>query len=112
MTMPPKGKADYLALGDYNAVCYECGRKFKFSELKKHWQGYYVCPPHWESRHPQDFVRGVADDMTPPYTQPMPQDTFAPYCSPNGSTSITGFAVAGCWVTGYISPFFDPDVTF
>ena len=70
------GHADYLALGDYNAVCYECGRKFKASELKRHWQGYYVCPKHWEPRHPQDFVRAVPDVQTPPWTQPMPEDQY------------------------------------
>lgn len=70
------GRADYLALGDYNAVCYECGRKRKASELKKHWQGYYVCPEHWEPRQVQDFVRNVPDVQTPPWTQPMPTDTF------------------------------------
>lgn len=70
------GRADYLALGDYNAVCYECGRKFKASELKKHWQDYYVCPAHFEARQPQDFVRNVPDVQTPPWAQPMPADTF------------------------------------
>ena len=70
------GRADYLALGDHNAVCYECGRKRKASELKKHWQGYWVCPEHWEPRQPQDFVRSVPDVITPPWTQPMPADVF------------------------------------
>lgn len=71
------GRADYLELGDWNAVCYQCGRKRKASTLKKHWQGYYVCPEHWEARQPQDFVRSVPDIQTPPWAQPMPQDTFA-----------------------------------
>lgn len=71
-----KGRADYLALGDWNTVCYECGRKRKASTLKRHWQGYYVCPEHWEARHPQDFVRGVQDIVTPPWAQPMPADQF------------------------------------
>jgi len=78
MTTPPKGRADYLALGDWNVVCYQCGRKRKASYMRRHWQGYYVCPEHWEVRHPQDFVRGVADVQTPPWTQPMPPDEFVP----------------------------------
>lgn len=76
MGFPSKGKADYLALGDYNAVCYQCGRKFKASTLKRHWQGYYVCPEHWEPRQPQDFARAVPENITPPWTQPMPADDF------------------------------------
>ena len=70
------GRADYYADGDHNAVCYECGRKRKASTLKRHWQGYWVCPEHWEPRHPQDFVRNVPDIQTPPWVQSMPTDTF------------------------------------
>lgn len=70
------GRADYLELGSWNAVCFQCGRKRKASQLKKHWQGYYVCPEHWEPRHAQDFVRSVPDHQTPPWAQPMPGDTF------------------------------------
>ena len=70
-------RADYLALGDYNCVCYECGRKRKASTMKRHWQGYWVCPEHWEPRQTQDFVRNVPDVITPPWAQPMPADTFA-----------------------------------
>ena len=71
------GRADYLALGDWNCVCYECGRKRKASQMKKHWQGYWVCPEHWEPRQQQDFARAVGDNVTPPWTQPRPEvDTF------------------------------------
>ena len=60
------GRADFFEEGGWNAVCFECGRKRKASQLKKHWQGYYVCPEHWEARQPQDFVRSVPDVQTPP----------------------------------------------
>lgn len=97
------GRADYLALGDYNAVCYECGRKFKASELKRHWQGYYVCPAHFEPRQPQDFVRNIPDVQTPPWAQPMPADTFRmtePLCVENtADDSVIFYALAT--ETGY-----------
>lgn len=64
------GRPDYFKMGDWNALCWECGRKRKASSLKKHWQGYYVCPEHWEPRQPQDFVRAVPDIITPPWVQP------------------------------------------
>ena len=72
------GQADFLKLGDWNAQCFECGRKFKASQLKRHWQGYWVCPDHWEPRQPQDFVRGTKDVQTPPWTQPQPAPVFVP----------------------------------
>ena len=70
------GRAYYYAEGDYNAICYECGRKRKASTLMRHWQGYYVCVEHWEARQPQDFVRSVPDVQTPPWVQPMPAARF------------------------------------
>lgn len=100
---PGSGRADYLALGDWNAVCYQCGRKRKASQLRKHWQGYYVCPEHWEIRQPQDFVRSVPDVQTPPWVQPMPANVFLPFCSPNGQSAVPGQAEPGCVVPGYLS---------
>jgi hypothetical protein len=110
MATPPRGPADYLELGDWNAACYQCGRKFKASQLKKHWQGFWVCPQHWEARHPQDFVRSIVDNMTPPWAQP-PSDTYALFCTPNGISAIADFGVADCAINDYISPAFDPNVT-
>jgi len=80
--------------------------------MRKHWEGYYVCQEDWEVRHPQDFVRGVADKVVPPWTQPEPNDSdsFILFCTPNGITAIAGTGVAGCAVAGYISPLFDPSI--
>lgn len=90
------GKADYLSLGDWNAVCYQCGRKRKASQMKKYWEGYYVCPEHWEPRQAQDFVRGVPDNMSSPWAQPFPADQFISTCTPLGNTSLPGGALPGC----------------
>ena len=104
------GRADYYAPGDWNAVCYECGRKRKASTMLRYWQGYYVCPEHWETRQPQDFVRSIPDVQTAPWQQPI-STTFAPMCTPNGSSAVPGFAEPGCIVPGYVSPMFDANVT-
>lgn len=66
------GRADFLLLGDWNTVCYQCGFKRKSSQLVRNWQGYYVCPEHNEPRQTQDFVRGVPDNQLPPWVQPFP----------------------------------------
>lgn len=70
MSSPAKGRADYWNPGDWNVLCYQCGRKRKAGELLRYWQGYWVCPEHWEPRQPQDFVRAVSDVQTPPWVQP------------------------------------------
>ena len=65
--------------------------------MKRHWQGYYVCPEHWEVRQPQDFVRGIQDIQTPPWTQPMPADVFIQaLCTPVGNSAIPAAALPGC----------------
>lgn len=102
-------QADYYAPGDYNAQCYECGRKFKASMLRRYWQGYYLCPDHWNERQPQDFARAVRDVQTPPWSQPMPQWKFNYFCTPNGRTAIADYAVAGCAIAGFRDPAFDAD---
>lgn len=97
----------YYKPGDYNAICYECGRVRKASELRKHWQGYFVCSEHWEPRHPQDFVRGVVDNQSVPNPQPE-SDRFIPFCSMLDIQGVAGMGVAGCMVAGQkIQAFID-----
>lgn len=77
-----RGRADFLRLGDWNAVCYQCGNKRKGSTLIRHWQGYYVCREHWEPRQPQDFVTGIPDNQTVPWAQVVPATVFVYNQSP------------------------------
>lgn len=104
------GDADYFALGDWNSNCSMCGRKRKASEMVRNWQGMYRCPEHDEPRHPQDFVRGVPDVQTPPWTQEA-GISYVGVCSPNNTTGIIGWGVIGCFIVGYTSPLFDPTIT-
>lgn len=79
MPIPPKGRADYLRLGDWNANCGGCARKFKASTLRLDWKGFYKCAACWEPRQPQDFVRGVPDMMGAPWVQQYASnETLAP----------------------------------
>ena len=76
------GHADHFVLGEFNVSCYECGMKFKSSEVKKHWRGYWVCPQHWEPRQPQDFVGTQPEIERVPYAQPPTDDFVAPFPEP------------------------------
>lgn len=91
------GRADYLSLGDWNAVCFRCGRKRKASTMKKQWQGFYVCPEHWEPRHPQDFVRGVKENPSVPWSQPAQIQFVYPT---NNTSAIAGIAISGLAIAG------------
>ena len=96
--------------GDWKATCDVCGSIVKASQLRKRWDGFLVDDRCWETRHPQDFVRGVADVQAPLFTRDEPSDTFIPVCTPNKATAIVEFASPGCCVVEYISPIFDPSI--
>jgi len=70
------GHADYYKHGSHNAICDRCGGKFKGDELRKTWDGLWVCKKDWEPRHPQDFIRAVEDTSKPPYVRSEAADVF------------------------------------
>lgn len=105
MTTRYKGRADFLELGSFNAVCYRCGCKRKASSMRKQWQGFWVCPEHWEPRQAQDFVKGIQENMAPPWTQPPPADTFVPpFCTIAGQQGVSDFGVASCAIVDRVIP--------
>lgn len=91
---------NYLDLGNWNALCDSCGRKFKASQLKRRWDGLMVCEEDYELRHPSDFLRVQRERISVPWARPYPaEDTYinVPYlCTPQGTSGITNLAVAGC----------------
>jgi hypothetical protein len=92
--------ADYLALGQWNAICDRCGRKFKSSRLRKDWQGFMVCERDWEPRHPQDFVRNPHPERPPEWVRPPQADIFVEMCTLEGQQAIPGMAIPGCAIPG------------
>lgn len=102
------GKADYYTPGTWNTICFQCGFKRKASDMRRHWQGYYVCPEHWEMRQPQDFVRAIPDVQTPPWEQLRPAYTFVNSCTLNTMSAVPGQAEPGCMIPGYLSSGFIP----
>ena len=58
MKREPKNNYVYA---DHNAICDRSGFKVKFSELRREWTGHYVRESQWESRHPQDLLKGKKD---------------------------------------------------
>ena len=65
------------SLGKWLVICDRCGRKRVNDEVAKEWTGVIVCKDTcFETRHPQDFVRGTEDKQTVPFTRPEPADQF------------------------------------
>ena len=51
------------------------GFKVPLSRLRKDWQGLYTVSP--DVRNPQDFLRGIKDNMALPYSSPEVANQFA-----------------------------------
>jgi hypothetical protein len=81
-------------------ICDRCGFKYHSMQLKKEWNGLMTCSTCWEPRHPQDFVKAVPEEKTPPWTRPEATDTYVPICYLDGLSGYAGLGVAGCMIAG------------
>ena len=65
MGMRGDGFKPYIVMSDYNAICDQCGFKYKRSSggLRLQWNRILTCPKCYEDRQPQDFVRGLKEHM-------------------------------------------------
>jgi len=70
---------NHLLLGNWNALCDSCGRKFKALDLQKRWDGLMVCREDFEQRHPQDLLKVQREKIAVPWSRPYAaEDTFIP----------------------------------
>lgn len=69
-------KKNHYIPHDWNAVCDVCSKKIKASESRLRWDGFLVCRDDYEIRHEQDFVKSKLDQITVPYTRPVPEYVF------------------------------------
>jgi hypothetical protein len=74
--------------GDWKALCDQCGRQVKASDLRQRWDGLKVDDRCWEPRQPQDFVRGVPDYQAPPFTRPEPEWLFVDIVQQNDNLKV------------------------
>jgi hypothetical protein len=56
--------------GDFYRICEVCGFQCRSSQTFKRWDGLWVCEADFETRHPQDFVRGRKDNQNVPDPRP------------------------------------------
>jgi hypothetical protein len=73
------GNADYFRNGDWNAICDQCSRKFKASQLVRDGQtrgALRVCLTCYDPLHPQELMRPVADPKPIPWSRPDSPPVF------------------------------------
>jgi len=101
-------KPSYVS-GQWNFTCDLCGKLEKSGKAMKTWDGRYVCSRHREVRNPQDFVRGVKDDQTVPWSRPEPPDQFITIqCTMQSNNAIPSYGVPGCMIPSYVNTAFTP----
>jgi len=100
-----------LILGNYNALCDSCGRKFKALDLKKRWDGLLVCQEDYELRHESDFLRVQKEKISVPFSRPYPaEDTFLGYiCSVWGRFGMADIGTADCARADIADPTANPN---
>lgn len=62
--------------GDYYVICDVCGFRYRARETRMRWDNLRVCDADFETRHPQDFVKGKRDKQRVDNARPEPPDTF------------------------------------
>jgi len=89
---------NHLILGNWNALCDVCGRKFKALDMQKRWDGLMVCKEDFEIRHPSDFLRVQREKISVPWVRPYPsEDTFiAQQCTYEGLSAQPALCMPGC----------------
>lgn len=77
--------------GDWWVIDDVTGLKVRASDTAEQWDGQLVRKKYFEERHPQDFVRGIKDDMMAPFSRPRAVDVFVGPLI----TTLTADAAAG-----------------
>ncbi len=89
---------NHLELGNWNALCDSCGRKFKALDLQRRWDGLMVCKEDYEIRHPSDFLRVQTEKIAVDFVRPYPEeDVFITYfCSIRETNGKADIGTADC----------------
>jgi hypothetical protein len=86
----------YFKKGSHNIICDVCGGKFKFSEVRKRWDGLIVCANDFETDHPQKYIRVRESGLAVPVIRDRPEDVFTFVCDPWTSSGYADFTTADC----------------
>lgn len=62
--------------GNWTVVDDRTGFRLLNTQMQFEWNGLLVWDKVWEQRQPQDYLRGIPDNMSVPYSRPMQQPQF------------------------------------
>lgn len=91
-------------LGHHLVQCDYSGWKCWDDEVIETWDGHIVHKKFFEERHPQDFVRGQADDQTVDPSRPEGALVETLSCNAEGRQGVAGLGTSGCAIAGLDLP--------
>lgn len=83
------GTKKHFRMGSFYRICDRTGFATRAEDTQMEWNNLIVDRRVFESRQPQDFVRGVSDNQTVPYARPRSPNVFV------GSSTLAQFQVYG-----------------
>ena len=81
---------NYYKRGTWYVICDRCGGKFRSDQVKKTWDGFYVCNKDYESRHIADFIRAPKPIRPLPWTRPDVASNTDVSVGPTYDSDVTG----------------------
>lgn len=89
---------NYYKHGEWNIICFVCGKKCKSGDIRKRWDGALVCKEDYETRHILDFIKIRSDETSVPYSNTEPPDQFIFFCYIESRTGGADFYTADCMI--------------
>jgi len=92
---------------DHWFTCDVCGFDYRASTGKHRWDKMWVCQKDWETRQPQDFVRGRKDKITAGQPlRPVPEENYVAATCSAFTSSVVDCCIVDCNV---VDDAFVPD---
>jgi len=91
--------------GNWKVTCMLCGSWFPSSEIKKRWDGLYVCKHDFEPRHPQTLIKISPETSVPDFvSKDVYPDIYTLVCGVDGVSAFADMGTADCMQADKASP--------
>lgn len=86
--------------GEHLVVCDRSGRVYDSSNTRKEWNGLIVGKDEWEPRHPQEFVRGIRENIAVKQARPGGVKSIDLSTTIDDITPVSGSVTSSVYTSG------------
>lgn len=86
--------------GEHLVVCDRSGKVYDSSNTRREWNGLIVGKDEWEPRHPQEFRRGIREDIAVKEARPGAPSLSTLSASIDDITAVSGGVASGVYTSG------------